>query len=54
MWMLPLGGCVGKILRSSSMGSNSSANFERSPPRNSIRSTRVLLGLAAMGLESLS
>ena len=33
-------------------GSNLSANFERSSPRNPIRLTRVLFGSAAMGLES--
>ena len=53
MWMQFLGGSVEKILKTLSTASNSSADFERSSPRNPIRSTRVWRGLAAMGLESL-
>ena len=53
MWMYLLSGCVGKILKTLSTASNSSANFERSSPRSLIRSTRPLR-LAAIELESLS
>ena len=53
MWMLSLRGCVGKILKTVSEGSNLSANSERLCPRGPIRSTRVSSGSAAIELESL-
>ncbi|SRR6266550_9211963 len=52
MWMLSSEGRVEKIRKSLCVDSNLSANVER-PPRDAIRSARVLSGTAAIGLESL-